>query len=121
MTSSFRSKAPAATDLDDQSPIQVHALPSVCKRAPEIGEHNEEVLGQLGFNATESIACVRGGAIPKRRTPAAYAMECTDTQRCRGKTDILLSTWNESKTMRDVRTWTLWRGASTRLPTRWDV
>src|SRR5258705_5511340 len=36
------------------SPIQVHGVAKVpAKRAPELGEHNEEVLRQLGFNATE--------------------------------------------------------------------
>jgi len=34
------------------SPIQVHDVPKVpAKRAPEIGEHNEEVLKELGFDA----------------------------------------------------------------------
>src|SRR3979490_2267738 len=36
------------------SPIQVHGVAKVsARRAPELGEHNEEVLGQLGLNATE--------------------------------------------------------------------
>src|SRR5207253_7990525 len=36
------------------SPIQVHGVAKVAaKRGPEIGEHNEEILDQLGFNATE--------------------------------------------------------------------
>src|SRR6266850_1475480 len=36
------------------SPIQVHGVSKVpAKRAPEIGEHNEEILEQLGFSATE--------------------------------------------------------------------
>src|SRR5438445_7383388 len=36
------------------SPIQVHGVAKVpAKRAPEIGEHNEEILEQLGFSATE--------------------------------------------------------------------
>jgi len=34
------------------SPIQVHGVSKVpAKRAPEIGEHNEEVLKELGFDA----------------------------------------------------------------------
>jgi crotonobetainyl-CoA:carnitine CoA-transferase CaiB-like acyl-CoA transferase len=33
------------------SPIQVHGATKVsAKRAPSLGEHNEEVLEQLGFN-----------------------------------------------------------------------
>jgi len=36
------------------SPIQVHGVPKVpARRAPEIGEHNEEVLKELGFGANE--------------------------------------------------------------------
>src|ERR1700730_3955872 len=36
------------------SPIQVHGVTKVpAKRAPDIGEHNEEILEQLGFSATE--------------------------------------------------------------------
>jgi crotonobetainyl-CoA:carnitine CoA-transferase CaiB-like acyl-CoA transferase len=36
------------------SPIQVHGVAKVpAKRAPALGEHNKEVLEQLGFSATE--------------------------------------------------------------------
>src|SRR5437762_12427700 len=36
------------------SPIQVHGVTKVpARRAPEIGEHNEEILEQLGFSAPE--------------------------------------------------------------------
>src|SRR5438552_12676314 len=36
------------------SPIQMHGVEKVpAKRAPEIGEHNEQILEQLGFSATE--------------------------------------------------------------------
>src|SRR5215468_8204439 len=36
------------------SPIQVHGVTKVAaRRAPKIGEHNEEVLQQLGFSASE--------------------------------------------------------------------
>src|SRR6266700_1604567 len=48
------------------SPIQVHGVAKVsARRAPEIGEHNEEVLRQLGFNATEIDGLRASGAIPK--------------------------------------------------------
>jgi crotonobetainyl-CoA:carnitine CoA-transferase CaiB-like acyl-CoA transferase len=48
------------------SPIQVHGVTKVsAKRAPELGEHNEEVLTQLGFSAREIDALQAGGAIPR--------------------------------------------------------
>jgi crotonobetainyl-CoA:carnitine CoA-transferase CaiB-like acyl-CoA transferase len=54
------------------SPIQVHGVAKVpAKRAPEIGEHNEQVLRQLGFAATEIDALRAGGAIPKPKQQVA--------------------------------------------------
>jgi crotonobetainyl-CoA:carnitine CoA-transferase CaiB-like acyl-CoA transferase len=48
------------------SPIQVHGVTKVsAKRAPEIGEHNEDVLRQLGFSATEIEGLHAKGAVPK--------------------------------------------------------
>jgi crotonobetainyl-CoA:carnitine CoA-transferase CaiB-like acyl-CoA transferase len=52
------------------SPMQVHGVAKVpAKRAPEIGEHNEEILKDLGFDANE-IEGLRGsgvlGAAPER-------------------------------------------------------
>jgi crotonobetainyl-CoA:carnitine CoA-transferase CaiB-like acyl-CoA transferase len=48
------------------SPIQLHGLAKVpAKRAPKIGEHNEEVLQQLGFSAAEIGGLRASGAIPK--------------------------------------------------------
>jgi formyl-CoA transferase len=36
------------------SPIQVHGVDKVtAKRAPEIGEHNEEILKELGFDTKQ--------------------------------------------------------------------
>src|SRR3954471_3472006 len=47
------------------SPIQVHGVAKVpAKRAPEIGEHNEEILEQLGFSATEIEGFRASRAIP---------------------------------------------------------
>ncbi|OLD57931.1 MAG: formyl-CoA transferase [Acidobacteria bacterium 13_1_20CM_2_57_8] len=47
------------------SPMQVHGIDKVpAKRAPEIGEHNEEVLKELGFNADEIAGLRTSGAIP---------------------------------------------------------
>src|SRR5262245_26131569 len=48
------------------SPIQMHGVTKVpAKRAPEIGEHNEEVLMELGFNAHEIAGLRASGAIAK--------------------------------------------------------
>jgi formyl-CoA transferase len=54
------------------SPIQVHGVTKVpAKRAPELGEHNEEVLKQLGFGAAEIDGLRAGGAISKTTERAA--------------------------------------------------
>jgi crotonobetainyl-CoA:carnitine CoA-transferase CaiB-like acyl-CoA transferase len=53
------------------SPIQVHGVPKVpARRAPDIGEHNEEVLRQLGLDATEIDGLRASGAIPKAKERA---------------------------------------------------
>ena len=53
------------------SPIQVHGVAKVpARRAPEIGEHNEEILEQLGFNATEIEGFRTSRAIPGVKHPA---------------------------------------------------
>src|SRR5205807_5186038 len=45
------------------SPIQVHGVAKVpAKRAPALGEHNEEVLRQLGFSANEIDGLRANGA-----------------------------------------------------------
>jgi len=54
------------------SPIQVHGIAKVpARRAPEIGEHNDEVLRQLGFDAAEIDGLRASGAIPKAKERAA--------------------------------------------------
>jgi crotonobetainyl-CoA:carnitine CoA-transferase CaiB-like acyl-CoA transferase len=53
------------------SPIQVHGVSKTpAKRAPGIGEHNKQVLEQLGFSAAEVDALRASGAVPdaKERT-----------------------------------------------------
>jgi crotonobetainyl-CoA:carnitine CoA-transferase CaiB-like acyl-CoA transferase len=48
------------------SPIRIHGVTKVpAKRAPGIGEHNDEVLKELGFDATEIDGLRVSGAIPK--------------------------------------------------------
>jgi formyl-CoA transferase len=50
------------------SPIQVHGVTKVpAKRAPEIGEHNDEILQELGFDATEIDGLRASGAVPHIR------------------------------------------------------
>ncbi len=54
------------------SPIQVRGVVKVsARRAPEIGEHNEEVLQQLGFNAKEIGDLRASGAVPKAKSQVA--------------------------------------------------
>ena len=54
------------------SPIQVHGVSKVsAKRAPEIGEHNDQVLQELGFNAIEIDGLRASGTIPQPRKRAA--------------------------------------------------
>jgi crotonobetainyl-CoA:carnitine CoA-transferase CaiB-like acyl-CoA transferase len=46
------------------SPIQVHGITKVpARRAPTLGEHNQEVLEQLGFGANEIAALHASGAV----------------------------------------------------------
>jgi crotonobetainyl-CoA:carnitine CoA-transferase CaiB-like acyl-CoA transferase len=46
------------------SPTQVHGVAKVpARRAPKIGEHNEEVLKELGFDAMEIDSLRTSGAI----------------------------------------------------------
>src|SRR3981189_3538016 len=53
------------------SPIQVHGVAKVsAKRAPDIGEHNDEVLQELGFSATEIDGLRTNGAIAKAKEHA---------------------------------------------------
>src|SRR6266446_954333 len=57
------------------SPIQVHGVTKVpAKRAPSLGEHNGEVLEQLGFNAAEIDTLQASGAVPKAAEHAVAAV-----------------------------------------------
>jgi crotonobetainyl-CoA:carnitine CoA-transferase CaiB-like acyl-CoA transferase len=50
------------------SPIQVHGVTKVsAKRAPELGEHNEDILRQLGFGPNEIDSFLASGAVPRYR------------------------------------------------------
>ena len=62
-------------DTTISSPIQVHGISKVpARRAPALGEHNEEVLEQLGFSASEIAALHASGAVPKAKEPARAAV-----------------------------------------------
>ena len=54
------------------SPIQVHGVSKVpARRAPGVGEHNEEVLRLLGFDSMEIDGLRASGAIPNTKGRAA--------------------------------------------------
>jgi len=56
------------------SPIQVHGVSKVpAKRAPDLGQHNEEVLKELGFSATEVAGLYTSGVVAKPTQPVAAA------------------------------------------------
>jgi len=56
------------------SPIQVHGVTKVpARRAPGLGEHNEEVLKELGFNSDDIVGLRAGGAIPPMQGNSAAA------------------------------------------------
>src|SRR5438477_10519504 len=57
------------------SPIQMHGIAKVpAKRAPEIGEHNEEILEQLGFSASEIEGFHASRTIPGVKHPEVVTM-----------------------------------------------
>jgi crotonobetainyl-CoA:carnitine CoA-transferase CaiB-like acyl-CoA transferase len=48
------------------SPISIHGVPkTAARRAPELGEHNDQILKELGFNENEIEAFRAGGSIPQ--------------------------------------------------------
>jgi formyl-CoA transferase len=57
------------------SPMHVHGVSKVpARRAPALGEHNEEVLEQLGFSKTEIDDLYASGAIPQATERAAASV-----------------------------------------------
>ena len=52
--------------LTISSPMQVHGVSKVpAKRAPKIGEHNDEILGELGFSSNEVTRLHTNGSVPE--------------------------------------------------------
>ena len=53
------------------SPIQVHGVTKVsAKRAPELGEHNEQVLAELGFSPAEVEGLHASGTVQRTKDRA---------------------------------------------------
>jgi crotonobetainyl-CoA:carnitine CoA-transferase CaiB-like acyl-CoA transferase len=68
--SSGRSREGAGGNLNltISSPLQVHDVTKVtAKRAPEIGEHNEQILRELGFNSEQIDGFHTSGTIADAR------------------------------------------------------
>jgi len=60
--------------LTVSSPIQVHGVAKVAaRRAPDLGEHNDEVLQELGLDTKEIERLRAGGVIGKPTAPAKAA------------------------------------------------
>src|SRR5215831_9033620 len=54
------------------SPIQLHGVAKVpARRGPDLGEHTEEILRDLGFGAKDIDALRASGAVPKPKEGAA--------------------------------------------------
>ena len=54
------------------SPIQVHGVAKEpARRAPDLGEHNDVVLRELGFDANDIDGLRASGAVPKAKQRAA--------------------------------------------------
>ena len=58
------------------SPMQVHGVTkTAARRAPELGEHNDEILKDLGFDAKTIDSLRVSGAVPKTKEPVAAAQK----------------------------------------------
>jgi formyl-CoA transferase len=58
------------------SPIQVHGVTKVpARRAPEIGEHSEQILEELGFDANDIEQLSAGGTVPNTPNRALAAVK----------------------------------------------
>jgi formyl-CoA transferase len=54
------------------SPIKVHGVTKApARRAPGLGEHTEEILGELGFDAKSIESFRESGAVPKAKERTA--------------------------------------------------
>jgi formyl-CoA transferase len=54
------------------SPIEVHGVAKVpARRGPNLGEHNDEILRELGFDTTAIDGLCASGAVPTAKERAA--------------------------------------------------
>ena len=54
------------------SPLHVHGIAKApARRAPELGEHSEEILKQLGFNTNDIESLRASGTVPRARARTA--------------------------------------------------
>jgi formyl-CoA transferase len=61
-------------NLTISSPLRVHGIAKVpARRAPEIGEHNDEVLSQIGFGVQEIDALRGSGALGAAKPSGVFA------------------------------------------------
>ena len=52
--------------------MQVHGIAKEpARRAPNLGEHNDEILREIGFDAAQIENLYAGGTVPKAKTQAA--------------------------------------------------
>lgn len=57
------------------SPLRVHDVAKEpARRAPEIGEHNDELLAELGFSAHDILALRASGALGSEKTATVSAV-----------------------------------------------
>ena len=56
------------------SPLQVHDVAKVpARRAPELGEHSDEILAQLGFSTHEIEGLHTSGTVPSAQRARAHS------------------------------------------------
>ena len=110
------------------SPIQVHGVAKApAKRAPELGEHNEEVLEQLGFQRGRNRRLARERRCSESRRNARRRPKIrlfrTACGRCRRIARACAAQiWKARAYMKATpETEMLWRVATARMPTKWGM
>jgi crotonobetainyl-CoA:carnitine CoA-transferase CaiB-like acyl-CoA transferase len=64
--------------LTVSSPMQVHGIAKEpARRGPDLGEHNGEILKELGFDATKIEKLYAEGTVPKAKAEVASSLELT--------------------------------------------